>query len=102
MTIRQVGPMTEITPGQWVLQTPLMRDHISDPPREVIRRSGKRVYFKNRHNEDEGDYCSVATILALCDTKAEADELYAISAAQYQRLMEVRKDHETRFKALIK
>jgi hypothetical protein len=102
MGVREIGPLTEITPGQWILQTPMLRDHITDAPREVIRRSGKRVYFKNRRGEDEGGYCALHTVVALCDTKAEADVLYAISQSQFDQLRAVRADHDARFKALLK
>jgi hypothetical protein len=102
MAIRKISPMTEVTPGQWVLQTPILRDHIVSEPREVLRRSGKRIYFKNRHGEDEGDYCALHTIVALCDTKAEADALYVISESQFEQLRAVRADHEARFKAMLK
>jgi hypothetical protein len=101
MGIRKIGPVTEVTPGQWILQTPLLNDHLVSEPREVIRRSGKRIYYRNRHGEDDGTYCSIATVVALCDTKADADTVYAVSKSQFDALRAVRHDHLGRLKALV-
>jgi hypothetical protein len=101
MGIREIGPVTEVRPGQWICETPLLRDHICSEPREVVRRSGKRVYFKNRHGEDDGAYCSIRSVLALCDTKEEADTVYAVSKMQFDELNEVRRRHQAHFKALL-
>lgn len=101
MGIREIGPMTEVRPGQWICETPLLRDHICSAPREVTRRSGKRVYFKNRHGDDEGAYCAIQSVLALCDTKEEAFALFAISKQQVDALQAVRAEHQAHFKALF-
>jgi hypothetical protein len=102
MTVRKVTPLTEITPGQWICETPLLRDHICSPPREVVRRSGSRVYRRNRHGEDEGAYCAVKSIVALCDTKEEADAFFAVSSEQAYRLNAVRAEQAAKAEALFK
>jgi hypothetical protein len=93
--------MTEILPGQWILQTPIMLDQICAGPRQVVRRSGKRVYFKNRHGEDEGQYCAVGSVLALCDSKAEADDMFAISQQQAAELHDARLRCKAAFEAMF-
>jgi hypothetical protein len=93
MGIKKVGPMTEIVPGQWICIEPLLRDHVCSRPIEVVRRSGKRVYFLNRHGEDEGRFCTVGSIVALCDSKQEADSVYAVSQSQFDALNAVRAAH---------
>jgi hypothetical protein len=99
MAIRKIGMLTEVTPGQYICIEPLMRDHICSSPLKVLRRSGKRVYFENRHGEEK--FCAVGSVVALCDTQEEAAELFAISLSQFDRLREVRNEHKAQFAALL-
>lgn len=101
MSIQKIGPLTEIKPGQWICREPLQRDAICSRPEEVVRRIGKRVYYRNRHGEDEGAYCALKTILALCDTKEEAESLFEISKAQFAKLDAVRAEHAALFEGML-
>jgi hypothetical protein len=93
MAIARVTKETKIEKGQWICGTPLLRDGICDPAVEVTRVSGARVYYYSRRDETE-NYCSRHTILFVCHTKEEGDQLRKISEAQRVALNAVREHHK--------
>lgn len=101
MTIQRVTHVTEITPGQWICMDSVMLNHIVSPPREVIRRSGKRVYYRNKDGVDDGRYCALSSVIVLCDTRDEAERVYAVSEGQAASLRAVREAHGNHLKFLI-
>lgn len=92
MAILKATKTTPISPGQWICGDSLIRDGICKSPRKVTRVSGQRVYFLDRHGEEEC-YCSRHTIQFVCDTKEEGDRMHAISEAQRRALDAVRDQH---------
>lgn len=101
MAIQKTTPETSIERDQWVCETPMLRDGICSHPRKVVRVSGQRIYLTDKTGEDRGDYIARTSALYVCDSKAEADSVHAISNEQRAALDAVRIAHKAKINALI-
>lgn len=86
MTIQKLTESTEIKPGQWVCTESNLRDGICGRQRKVVKASGARIYVTETSGEDFGHFISRKSVLFVCDTREEADALYAINEAHYREV----------------
>ena len=84
MPIQRITATTEVKPGQWALETPILIDALCNPPRLILKVSGTRIYTANRHGEDEGKFTMRKSFMFVCDTREEGLAVHAISEAHYE------------------
>lgn len=76
MTIKKVDGDTPIARGQWINKDSSQTDGICGTPKLVEAVSGTRVYITGE--DDRTTYIAKSSIAFVCDTKEEADSLYAL------------------------
>ena len=101
MTIKRVETNTEIKANQWITKESMMIDAICGLPRKVVKVSNNRVYFTNRHGEDEGNFCLKRSIKFVSDSKEELEIMYAISLEQEKELSATRKEVLAKYRTKI-
>jgi len=104
MAIKRVTADTPILANQYVCFESMMRDAICTQPYSVEKVSGQRIYYTNRHGEDEG-YKLRKNVVFVCDTLAEGDFLRDVSQAQLYAIdaatTAVKAEHTKKIDALI-
>lgn len=86
MTIKKMDAtlQLEIKPGQYICKHSIIEDGLCGSPKLVESTSSTRVYLKGE--DDRTTYISKSSVIFVCDTKAEADSMYALSKQQEAQL----------------
>lgn len=80
MGIRKLADNVEVRVGHWVCKESAFADGICGAPKLVDAVSNSRVYVIGE--DDRTTYMNRGSIVFVCDTKAEADSMYALSKQQ--------------------
>lgn len=70
----------EVKPGQWINKEAAMPDGICGTPKQVESVANTRLYLVGEG--ERTTYISKSSVVFVCDTKAEADSMYALSRQQ--------------------
>lgn len=77
MTIKKMADGVEVKAGQWINKGSVLTDGLCSSPKQVQSVSNTRVYLVGE--DERTTYIAKDSIVYVCDTKNEADQMYALS-----------------------